>query len=526
MNGESHQECSSGGDGLREAATMFFRHKKKAFAFAASVVALATLVILYAPRKYRSEARMFLQVGRESIGLDPTATTGKTIALQQAGRDSEVATAIEVAGSRAILEKAVDRLTPEVVLGETGSEAAAPSPLADAVLTPLRKFAGAVKSIDPISNREEAIIQIERNLEVDAEHESTVVVLTYDAETAELAQRVLSAVVDAYREEHVRLHRTSGSRPFFEQQRNDLERQLVDAENALRDAKNRMGVGSIESRRSTLENRLGSLEQGRNETIQAIAAGRARVAALTERAAAMPERLHSTTTVMPNTGADALRSQLYELQVQLMNLEAKYNADHPLVISMQAQVEEAQQMLQGEAESREQTVDSVNTNQRALLLELAQAESQLAGSEAQLTELDEQRTAAAAALRQLNDDEVEIENLSRATTLARTNYFAYADDLEKARIDEELDRQRITGLVEAQAATLAEKPISPSKLLVGALALALASVGSVALVLGCEKLGGRVHSEEQLERAVRLPVLASVPEGRFYGAAPAARSRA
>ena len=107
--------------GPHELAPVFFRHKKKAALFALSVIAMATLIILYAPRSYRSEARLFLQVGRESVRLDPTATTGKTIALQQSGRDNEIATAIEVLKSRAIVEKAVEQLMPEVVLAETGA---------------------------------------------------------------------------------------------------------------------------------------------------------------------------------------------------------------------------------------------------------------------------------------------------------------------------------------------------------------------------------------------------------------------
>jgi polysaccharide biosynthesis protein PslE len=527
MSGESLRDGTDRSSGLGDVATTFFRHKKKAFAFAATILSLATGVILFAPRTYRSEAKLFLQVGRESVRLDPTATTGKTIALQQAGRDSEVATVIEVLSSRAIVEKVVDRLAPKTVLGQ-GEGAADPSSsrIADALMLPVHKIVGAIKNIDPITEHEEAVIQIERNLDVDAEHESTLIVLTYDAETPQLAQKVLNEIVAVYREEHARLHQTTGSKTFFTEQRDSLETQLVAAEDALRTAKNRMGVGSIESRRSTLEDRLGSVEQGRNTTIQAIAAAEARVAALKERAEDMPERMHESTTTMPNTGADSLRSQLYALQVDLMNLKAKYNDDHPLVVSMQAQVDDALKMLKTESGSREQTVDTVNSNRRALLLELAQAESQLAGSEAQLAELDKQRSAALADLRKLNDYEVEIEALTRTATLARNDFYGYADNLEEARVDEELNQQHITNVAVAQAATAAEKPVSPSKLLVGALSLALASVGTVALVLGCEKLDGRVRSEDQVESVLRLPVLASVPEGRAYGATPAMRWKA
>jgi uncharacterized protein involved in exopolysaccharide biosynthesis len=519
MNRELNQDAVNGGNGLGDLAAIFFRHKKKALFFSSSLVALATLIILFAPRKYRSEARLFLQVGRESVRLDPTATTGKTIALQQAGRDSEVATAIEVLYGRSILEQTVDRLTPEVVLGQAGTGQAKPNPVADAVLTPLRMAVAAIKNIDPISKREEAVIQLERNFEVDAEHESTVISLTYDAETAQLAQQIMDTIVDVYRQEHVRLHQTSGSKPFFEQQRDDLEQQLASAEQALRETKNRMGFASIESRRSTLERRLAAIELSRNGVMQSISAAEARITALAEHAQALPERLHTSTKQAPNTGADSLRSQLYGLQMQLMNLEAKFNKDHPLVAATQKQVDEAQQMLDGEADSREEIFESINTNQRALLLEQAQVESAQAGHIAQLAELDQQRAAVLAEMRKLNDDELEIQVLERNATIARTNFFGYAEKLEEARVDEELDRLNITNVVVAQQATLAEKPVSPSKMLVGALSLLLAIAGTAALVLACEKFDSRVHSEDQIESVLRLPVLAAVPEGRIYATA-------
>jgi hypothetical protein len=87
---------------------------------------------------------------------------------------------------------------------------------------------------------------------------------------------------------------------------------------------------------------------------------------------------------------------------------------------------------------------------------------------------------------------------------------------EQARVDEELDRLEITNVAVAQRATLAEKPVSPSKMLVGALSMLLAVAGTMALVLGSEKLDSRLHGEEHVEQVLRLPVLAAIPEGRAY----------
>jgi uncharacterized protein involved in exopolysaccharide biosynthesis len=283
-----------------------------------------------------------------------------------------------------------------------------------------------------------------------------------------------------------------------------------------------MGVASIESRRETIEARVSSVELNRNTTIQQIAATEAQIDALRDRTQALPERVHTSTRTVPNTGADALRSQLYTLQMELLNLEAKYNAEHPLVASKRAAVAEAQAMVKDELPARNETEDSLNQNHVALSLDLAKAESQLAGLQSQLDALEKQRTAALDDLKQLNEFEVELDELQRQVTLANANFFSYAEALEQARMDEELDNHQIKNVNVAQEPTLAEKPVSPSKLIVGALALLMATAGTTALVLGSEKFDSRLRTEEQVEEVLQLPVMAAVPEGRVYGAIPTA----
>ncbi len=79
------------------------------------VVATVFWYLFSRPRTYASTAKLFLQRGRESVGSDPTANaTGQTIALQQAGREAEIKSAIDVLKSRGLIEPIVDKLTPVV----------------------------------------------------------------------------------------------------------------------------------------------------------------------------------------------------------------------------------------------------------------------------------------------------------------------------------------------------------------------------------------------------------------------------
>src|SRR3954469_20065641 len=104
----------------RAVRELIMRHKKILVRAPLIAILLGGLVFVFAPRTYRSEARIFLRLGRESVGLDPTASTGQTLALQQADRKDEVKSAIEILDSPGIIGQAVDKLGADVVLGRDG----------------------------------------------------------------------------------------------------------------------------------------------------------------------------------------------------------------------------------------------------------------------------------------------------------------------------------------------------------------------------------------------------------------------
>ena len=502
----------SQGYGIREFLRSLYRHKRKTLALALGILALTVVVILFAPRKYQSEGKLYIQIGRESVTLDPTATTGEMIPLQQTDRSQEIATVIDVLNSRGVLEQVVDSLGPEVVLGKSGEHTSDVGLIRRMVSGAIETAVGIVKSIDPISPREEALIRLERNLEVEAQRDSTLISIRYDTKSPKLAQLVAQSLMDAYRSEHLRLHRTSGSREFFAQQHSALENKLNEVVGKLRDAKNRLHMVSIESRRETLENRLASIELSRVVALQQVAAAEARVSMLKKQIDTLPARMVSEETTLPNTGADALREQLYLLQVILMEQEAKFNSDHPALQATRKQVREAEAMLAQESRARQETTSDVNPNYQSLALSLASATSELAALQAGKYQLEDQRTQVLGELKVLNDHELEIDQLEREAQLAREKYFRYADNLEQARIDEELDNERISNVIIAQHATLAEKPVSPKKSLLVGLALVLTLAAAVALVCFCELINDRIYTADQLQKSLQLPVLGVVPQ--------------
>ncbi|MCA9238787.1 MAG: hypothetical protein KDA37_01240, partial [Planctomycetales bacterium] len=421
---------------VSQLAQLLFRHWRKILLTPLCFLALGAGVILFAPRTYMSEAKILLRVGRESVGIDPTATTGNVMTLQQSGRDTEVQSALDLLQSRGLAQRVVEAVGVDYVLRGGPEGSGKPSPVRDAVMAPLLMAVDYVKSLDEISDKEEAIIQFGKSLKVDAEHNSTVIVISYETDSAIGAQAILDELVKLYQEEYIRLFRNPESREFFAKQKELLEQQVDDAEKRLRDAKNRMGLASIEGRRSTYEAQLSSIELAHYQAEQEYTQAEASVADLEGSLADLPERQVSSETSVPNAGADLLREQLYALQVKQIDLKARYSDDHPLVQAVGNQVAEAKRIVDGLKANRQETVNDVNPVHRELSLMLKKQETSAAGLSARLKTLEEQKRLVMADLKQLNNYEVDVNELQREVRLAEDKFLAYSNDFEQARIDE------------------------------------------------------------------------------------------
>ncbi|MEM7314377.1 MAG: Wzz/FepE/Etk N-terminal domain-containing protein, partial [Planctomycetota bacterium] len=290
---------------VRQVAERIWRARNIILLFQLAIVLLTVFVILFWPRTYSSTAQLYLQRGRESVGLDPTANaTGKTIALQQAGRDSEINSAIDVLSSRGIIDPVVEKLGPAVVKGDESlnpsEDDRRPSPVSDAIKNGIGWLADQVRKVDPASYKERAIVEIEKNLVVDAERKSEIISVVYEADTPELAQAVVKSIVEEYKKKHSELHRTLGSTEFFDEQSERLRSELSLRNQKLRDAKNRMGLATIQGQRKILEEvQLSEVRMDMLNTEKSLYGARAKARNLAERLASLPARISAAETTKP-----------------------------------------------------------------------------------------------------------------------------------------------------------------------------------------------------------------------------------
>jgi uncharacterized protein involved in exopolysaccharide biosynthesis len=507
------------GPTIRDLLRVLGRHKKKSLAASAMIVAGAALAILAMPTKYRSDAKLFVRVGRETVGLDPTAVTGQTLEIRTS-REEEVNSVLAMLKTRSLAEKVVDSIGPEPILANPGQSALVTD--LEARLTWLKlESKRALQAILPMNAaqpsqnahpRQEAVTWVVENTEFAVPKLSTVIDLSCTAGSPKLAQQILNKLIETYLTEHARLNRTAGSEDFFREQTVTIGAQLAKKKHELRDLKNQLGVESIASQRALLANKKSAVEQQKLQTDGETAASLARTNALKQAIASLDEEVVTNrVSGRPNAAADGLRQKLYDLEIRERELLEKYADNHPFVISVRQQVAKLREIYSSENDSRSELTYALNDNRRRLELELMVEEARLAGLKATEDSLETQRSELLAELQQVNSYAIQIEDLERQTAVLEDEYRTHAHNLELARIDNELLRQGITNVNIVQSATLPELPAGPSKSALAGGGLLFAMLGGIVIALTAEHFDERIRSPREAEEVTSLPVLISVP---------------
>lgn len=501
---------------LQELAGKIWAAKWRVLLFQLLVALICVGVVFFYPRTYQSRSKIYFQLGKETVGIDPTASTGSMVSIQSTSREDEIISAIEVLKGRGIVSAVVDELTPEVVLSRTQEGGGNyKNPLVEKGKQFANQLVEYARSIDPISDHERAMILIEKNIELRTERKSEVVEIIYEAKSPKLAQQVVESIVRHYQSEHTRLHRNEHSEAFFETQQSEFSKELQQANQDLKEAKNRIGIASIQGQRDLLESQYKDISQSISNAQREKFEVEAKIKTLKADLAIVPERINSVEVEKPNSATDMQSQQLYALQLQETDLKSKYAAGHPRLVAIRRQLEEAEAQYKLKETKSQETTDDINPIYQELALDMLKFDSQRSGILGKLSTLETQQTEILGKLREINSHEIEVTNLEREQSIREKKYLTYTDSLEQARINRELERMRVSSVVVASPATLQERPVSPSKAMVLLFGTGMIIAGGASLALLFAKLDDRLSTPIAVRNRVGIPVLATLPRDRY-----------
>jgi capsular exopolysaccharide synthesis family protein len=483
---------------LRDLYYVFFRHKWKALLFFLAIIATVVVCTFLSDNIYRSEAKLLVRIGRETVTLDPTATTGTIIPVAQS-RESEIGTELEIIRSQGIAEEVVDSVGLEAFI----------SPLEGPRKQGLLERLGLTA---PLSNREAAVLSVMDKLEVDIQKTSWVIGISYEAKNPQLAQKVLSTFIDRYLEKHIEVHRTHGSYQFFTQESNQLRNKLLEAESQLQGLMNQTGISSLDEQRSAILDRISTLRAEIDSTESDLAASRAKAQELQKNLVDTPDLVVTGATVgLPNAAADSMRSKLYELQLLEQDLVSKFEPESRQVQDVRRQIAAAQVLLDQENQARSTLTKGLNATYQEIQSAMLTEQANISSFQARVNEMKSKLELAKAELKTLNDNSIKITSLEREVEIQEENYRKYSVNLEQARIDDALETGKISNINVVQSATLPIEPVRPNKALNLMVGLLFGIFGGVAIAFFSEYLDHSIKTPDEVEQKLQLPAIACIP---------------
>lgn len=212
------------------------------------------------------------------------------------------------------------------------------------------------------------------------------------------------------------------------------------------------------------------------------------------------------------------KTQLAQLESTKAGYIGKYTDEHPKMQELNGQIQQAKAGLDTEiANIVAQQAPSSNTVQQGLLTEKFKNEAAVAVAESKtqaLAALDAKNDSAIAALPEKERGYLRVK---RDADVANEIYVMLAKRLEEAKVAEVMVPN---GVQVIDGATLPERPIKPQKAQTMAMAILLGLLCGAGGVIVNYLFNRKIHSANDVEQQLGLPVLGIVPDAETLKAKP------
>lgn len=358
-----------------------------------------------------------------------------------------------------------------------------------------------------------AVRKLGKDLDVEPVRDANVISVSYRARNPQLAARVLNAVAAAYMEKHLQMHRPSGEFKFFDQQTKRFRTGLEQSQAQLEEFTQKTGVASAPLQRDLTLQKLADFNATAHQAQVSAAETEERIRSIRAQLSTMQPRLTTEIRTAENLQLmQQLKSTLLNLQLKKTELLTKFDPSYRPVKEVDKQIKEAQAAIAAaENKPPQDTTTDQNPTYMMLRNELAKAQADLSGLQAQASAASLAAGEYRVAARELQRQGIAQEDLQRTEKTDEQNYLLYLRKREEARINNALDQRGILNVA------LAERPVVPalparSPVQIGGLAFMLALFVGFGAGFIADYADPSFRTPDEVAGYLDVPVLASLPK--------------
>ncbi len=484
---------------LRDFLNVVFKRKSQILLFFFATVLTVSVGTFMVKPTYEAVSQILIKLGRENLYVPPTSSGSPVINLD---RQEQINSEIEILTSQSLAEQVVKDLGPKTIyrdLNKGGWK----------ILDLIRNDLEAAHSPD-----EKAVLKLQKDLEVEGIKKSNVIAIRFRHTDPQMAARVVNKFVSLYLDRHVVVHKGPNSYKFFREQSGLLKDKLTQAEFNLDLFKKQHNISSLEEQRTLLLRKESDLRAELNSTLSQFAETENRIRQLTKQLAVTPRTIpQGEETEHSPYVINTLQARLVELELKEKEFLTKYTEQSRLVQNVREEIEIVRTKLNEQEAKRYGRIRSgINLTHQRLQEELFRNQAEIKALNAKRTTQEAQLGDYQKELEKLSRIEVQLTQIKQQVDVDRQNFRLYLTKFEESRISDAMDTEKISNVTRIQVASPPIRPVSPKVFLNLALGIFLGAFGGLGLAFFMEYLDDGLETPEAAENALKVPVLASVPE--------------
>jgi len=367
---------------------------------------------------------------------------------------------------------------------------------------------GRVKDVDPFTEAEE---MIQNGLTVQPTKDTYVFEISFLSKNPDVSAAVVNTAADVFVDYNRELYQAEAktAREFIEGQLEQSESALNTARAPLREFKESNRIVSIDEEVTKKIASLATFESSLEDTRNKIATTLATNDEIRKQLAQQSQSLKASSNVSDDPLVRQLQSELAGKQVALSGLVDRLTPAHPKRMALESEISQTRAMLDKQlAQLLKDESSTVNTVQQELLKNLVMGETDLETYRAADRSLSELVSRYRRELQGYSDKQLDLAGLELNVTVAENTHRFMRQAHDEARIHEAEKFQEIRVISPAKAPVYPERPV---KVYYAGVAFTLALVMGIAAALLLEYLNFTLRSTEDAEKALGLPLLATIP---------------
>jgi uncharacterized protein involved in exopolysaccharide biosynthesis len=357
------------------------------------------------------------------------------------------------------------------------------------------------------ANADAAIRSFQSDFKAAAVEQADVIDASYRNANREVAVAALNAVVELYQQKHAEMFADPRYK-FIEQQTGQYQDQLDAVVKKEADIRNQKSLFDVDSQRAKLlDDRAATnsiIDQLKSQSIDAH-----------QRIDFLTNRLKTTPALIPagEAPADAVeqaKARLLDLQIKQQQLKERYVGDVKPMQDAEAEMAKLRAFITRNDPMNRKEWSQRNSAYDDMVVALNHALADAAPLDAQISQREKEQQAIEARLRDLEEGATEIADLERERRVLEELVHTYRTRYEDARMNENLDRERVVSVSIVQRPEAPERPAGPRRLPFALAGILIGLIGASGLLLYRLVFRETLITVESVERIIGLPVVASV----------------